>query len=408
MAEDVHAWDALQRAVRIADDAWDLPSLVRPLLDLLGEISGLEATYLTRVEWDDELQVIELARNVGEGFAVPEQAEVPWNDTLCQLALEHGTSWNADVPGTWDGSVAARELGIVTYVSVPVEAGDERPYGTLCGASPRRVEEDPEVLPLLRLFALLIGDAITQQRLRTELAARAERAEQMLEERIRFTATVEHAMRTPLTVVQGWARTLRSRPGLSVEQVDDALVAIDQSAERLIEQLQDLLGEARAHTAGGDDEAVDVAALAEGLRPAVGPDRAYDVSGRLVLRTDRDALAVLVEHLVENALAHTPPGTPVRVHVGGDGDGGVLVVEDDGPGLPDRDDLFDPFVSADPQRPGTGLGLHIVRTVTEQLGGTVTTGAAPSGGARFTVRLPPREAATAGGAALPSPARGGD
>jgi signal transduction histidine kinase len=72
----------------------------------------------------------------------------------------------------------------------------------------------------------------------------------------------------------------------------------------------------------------------------------------------------------------------------------VLVVDDDGPGVPeaDRERVFDRFTRLDEARGradgGAGLGLAVVWRVVEQHGGTVVIGASPLGGARFEVRLP--------------------
>jgi two-component system OmpR family sensor kinase len=81
----------------------------------------------------------------------------------------------------------------------------------------------------------------------------------------------------------------------------------------------------------------------------------------------------------------------VRVATGSGADGVELIVEDDGPGVVDelRPRLFERFVRGSGDRGGSfGLGLAIVRAVAEAHGGTVSVDRAPSGGARFVVRLP--------------------
>lgn len=361
-----------------------LPSLVRPLLELLGELSGFEAVYLTTIDWQAGQQVVEVARNTAaeDGFEVPEGAVVPWHETLCELALEQGGGWNLDVPSTWGRQrPAAVEMGIQSYVSVPVGVGSDEPYGTLCGASPRRVEADPRVGEVLRLFARMIATAIERDRALEQAHARLDYAEHRLAERIRFAAQVEHAMKSPITAIQGWVHTLRRRgddPGLRAT----GLEAIGATAQRLAAQVTDLLTEARSSIGAGTPEDVDVRDLAEDAAH-LARTHDYGVHGELQLRAEPVAVAVLLEHLVENAVTHTPPGTAIRVRL----DEGALTVEDDGPGLPDREDLFEPFVSADPDVRGTGLGLHIVQSITDRLHAELETGASASGGARFTVRF---------------------
>ena len=385
---DARTTDALRRALTVVGEGGDLPDVVRPLLEILADLTGMEAAYLTRIDWDDEQQLIQLARNDDEAaFRIEEGAVYPWQGTMCRLAMADQLWWNDDVQGTWGHHGHIPEIGAGALVTAVVEAGDdEHPYGTLCAASGDRVEPDPDVLAVVRLFAVLIGDLLERHRLQAELAARAARAERLLEDRIRFAATTRHAMRTPLAVIRGWADTLE-RDTLTDEQRHEGFAAIRRGTDRLMDQVEDALAADRQLAGRLQPEHVDVGALARGLAPALG-GRPYEVAGQLHLRTDREGVALVVEHLVENTVAHTPEGTPVRVLLAAAGPGGTIVVEDDGPGLPDRDDLFEAFVSADEHNPGSGLGLHIVESVVERLGGSVTTGASESGGARFTVSLP--------------------
>ncbi|MGH3317673.1 MAG: sensor histidine kinase, partial [Nocardioidaceae bacterium] len=107
-----------------------------------------------------------------------------------------------------------------------------------------------------------------------------------------------------------------------------------------------------------------------------------------------DELRRMLRNLLENAARHAR--RTVRLGLRTTGDAVVLLVEDDGPGIPasDRDRVFERFVRLEEGRShafgGTGLGLAIVRTVAERHGGTVWL--EPSRhGARFVVRLPPPE-----------------
>jgi C4-dicarboxylate-specific signal transduction histidine kinase len=70
-------------------------------------------------------------------------------------------------------------------------------------------------------------------------------------------------------------------------------------------------------------------------------------------------------------------------------DGVELVVEDSGPGIPEavRARLFEPFVTTKPEGKGTGLGLAVCQGIVGRLGGSIDAHDAPSGGARFSVRL---------------------
>jgi len=109
---------------------------------------------------------------------------------------------------------------------------------------------------------------------------------------------------------------------------------------------------------------------------------------------DHDRLEQVFVNLIDNALRHTPPGTPVRVTAGpGQAPGTVEVrVVDQGPGIPpaEAEALFLPYRRGASGAPGAGLGLSIARGIAEAHGGSVTLetpGAGPSG-ACFLVTLP--------------------
>ncbi|MCA1275131.1 sensor histidine kinase, partial [Streptomyces sp. 7G] len=108
-------------------------------------------------------------------------------------------------------------------------------------------------------------------------------------------------------------------------------------------------------------------------------------------------LARLLTNLLDNAAKFSPPGTPVEVALsaygsGGTGAGGTgleLTVRDHGPGIPAEDlpYVFDRFYRAEAARalPGSGLGLAMARQIARAHGAELTAGAAPGGGALFTL-----------------------
>ena len=156
--------DEVLEQLATAVESDDLEALVRPFLSILERVSGLESTYMTRIDTDRGIQEILFARNSGD-LTVAEGLTVPWGDTLCKRALEDDVIWATDVPTRWGDSAAAGELGLVTYVNEPVTIGDDRVYGTLCGASTARVPEAADARRLMRVFAKLIGRHIEREQL---------------------------------------------------------------------------------------------------------------------------------------------------------------------------------------------------------------------------------------------------
>ena len=109
-------------------------------------------------------------------------------------------------------------------------------------------------------------------------------------------------------------------------------------------------------------------------------------------------LRQLVTILADNAIAHSPTGSTVTVHVGPSADGAHLAVDDQGPGVREEDmaHVFDRFWRArGAPAGGTGLGLAIAAWIAQRHGGTIGVTNRPEGGARFAVRLPVRSAARA-------------
>lgn len=109
----------------------------------------------------------------------------------------------------------------------------------------------------------------------------------------------------------------------------------------------------------------------------------------VVAEVDPERLQQVVVNLVGNALQHCRPGTRIAVTLNRVGDQARLVVEDEGPGIAPalRENLFRPFEPVRDDRPSTGLGLWISRTIVEAHGGTLSLDS-PSTGSRFCVELP--------------------
>jgi len=137
----------------------DSDRLVRNLLAELQRLTGLESTYLTSIDWAAALQHITHARNTA-ALEIPEGMSVDWGDTVCRRALEQGVTYTDDVAATLPGSSAAEELGLQTYLSVPVVDGGGEVVGTLCGASTRRVPLGEDAIVLMRRFAQLIAQGV--------------------------------------------------------------------------------------------------------------------------------------------------------------------------------------------------------------------------------------------------------
>lgn len=148
--------------------AQTLEQLVRPMLELLHAVTGMDSTFLTRIDAAAGVQQVVYAHN-GGNLQMPEQMSVPWADTLCRRSIEQEQVHSDHVDTRWGDSQAARALGILTYISIPVRAADGELIGTLCAASDRRVAMADGVEQLLLMFSHLISRQIEREQLIEQL-----------------------------------------------------------------------------------------------------------------------------------------------------------------------------------------------------------------------------------------------
>lgn len=211
-----------------------------------------------------------------------------------------------------------------------------------------------------------------------------------------FVADAAHALRTPLAALTLQAEAAR-RAGddAALDAALDDLRAGLRRANRLVEQLLTLARQAPEAAAAGARSPVALAALARAAvvdasvgAEARGVDLGLAQAADIVVDGDADALRILLDNLVDNALRHAPAGSAVDVSVTADG---ALAVEDRGPGLPaeELDAVFERFRRGRAAiGTGSGLGLAIVRGIAERHGARATLANRDGGGLRAEVRWP--------------------
>jgi two-component system OmpR family sensor kinase len=256
---------------------------------------------------------------------------------------------------------------------------------------------DPDItLPKPRANDEVSDLANTFEAMLRELGAARQETEATLDRQRDFVADASHELRTPLTSILANLELLEAE--LDGEQREMAESAL-RSSKRMRRLVGDLLLLARADAGREAPRTpVDLAAVAREAAQEAGAlssdhPLSLDLPGPVMLSGVADDLHRLAGNLVENALIHTPPGTPVTVSVRREGDSAVLEVADRGPGVPAplRERVFERFArgSGDTARAGgSGLGLAIVKAVADGHGGRVQLLDAPDGGARFVVTLP--------------------
>lgn len=147
-----------------------LETLVRQLLEMLELVTRMESTYLTRIDFDAQRQHIMYAHNSSE-MQIPEGFSVPWNDSLCKRALDDRCIFSNDVAERWRSCLAAQDLGIATFFSIPVRLTDGSLFGTLCATSRARQPYNIEGEQVMNLFANLISHYVEKETLVQQLRA---------------------------------------------------------------------------------------------------------------------------------------------------------------------------------------------------------------------------------------------
>jgi signal transduction histidine kinase len=201
-----------------------------------------------------------------------------------------------------------------------------------------------------------------------------------------FVANVSHELKTPLTVIGGFAETL-AMDDLPTEERAKFVATIRSNTERMRRIVDELLDLSRIESGGwrpapalvdarmAADEVIGAARrTAEEkhvtLVAAIAPDAP-------TVRADPTAIRQVLSNLVDNAVRYTPAGGTVTIYTRGSRDGVWVGVRDTGVGIPAEHlpRIFERFYRADPARSrdagGTGLGLAIVRHLVEAHGGRV-------------------------------------
>jgi two-component system OmpR family sensor kinase len=210
------------------------------------------------------------------------------------------------------------------------------------------------------------------------------RINRLLQERTQMIAAIAHDLRTPLTRL---TFRLDGLPSPLAEKVDADI----QEMKAMISAALDFI---RDRSLGVHRQRLDVRLLVESVvddLADIGHDVTVQAGAPITLEGDPVALRRVVVNLVENGLKY---GERVRVRLRATGDGCVLEIDDDGPGIPEpmQQQVFEPFFRLEASRNrdtgGIGLGLATVRAIVLDHGGTVTLRNRKDRGLRAVVSLP--------------------
>ena len=271
-----------------------------------------------------------------------------------------------------------------------------------------------EVAQLQQSFNAMAADL--EHTLR-ELGAERDRVTGLLESRRQLVVGVSHELRTPVATVRGYLESALRRDATLQGDLRADLETMQREISRLQQLIDDLFLLSRAEVGRLElrPEPTDIGALVQRLVATQAPlawrqrrvELVTDIPEHPLLAwVDAQRLEQILSNLVSNAVRYTPPGGLVAVEVVAEPEHVRLQVRDTGGGIaPDElQRVFERFYRGrtDDVRGGTGLGLALVKQLTEAMGGSVEVGSTPGEGSCFSVRFPRREPLGVSSEAVPS------
>jgi len=279
-------------------------------------------------------------------------------------------------------------------LTVPI-GGDNDLYGSISFAKNDGLVHSAADLELAQELGERLALAIRNVREHTRLV-------DAVGDRERLISIAAHELRGPLCSVRLCLQSLlRSRIPLApkTSRMLEIMAKEERRVARLIDDLLDL-GRIRSGQLELDLSSFDLCELVREVNQQLavqatgaGSHLNLQTRGPVVGRWDRERLGQVVSNLVANAIKYGQ-GRPVIVRATGDVQrgGARIEVSDKGPGIPPElhGRIFEPFKRCDAtgQHDGLGLGLYIVRSIVERLGGAVRVDSRPGAGATFVVELP--------------------
>ncbi len=222
----------------------------------------------------------------------------------------------------------------------------------------------------------------------------------LLERDKQFIANASHELRTPITIIQGFAETLCSYPKLSPGTVGDISEKIARTSKRLENLVQSLLtlskidhfSEEKLREVG----LIEIAHHCKHLVLSSHPEARITIFGSpdLFIRADPQLLDLAVMNLLENAIKYSLSPANLRIEIHQRAQNALIEVRDQGIGIPaiDLPSIFDRFYKVDRQQSsgikGVGLGLSIVKEIVKKHQGSVSVSSQVNVGSVFTISFP--------------------
>jgi signal transduction histidine kinase len=392
---------AISRAGRAVASTLSLEDVLRLILESAQELLG--ATEGSVMLLDEEKKNLRIGAAVGLDESV--RPVIPLGEGVAGWVAEfrEPVILRGDVSDPRFRRFVPKDRQVRSAMSAPLYARAE-PVGVLnvSVSEGDRVYTEHD-LRALTVFADHAAIAISNARLFEREKEASAQLEALDASRREFLAVITHDLKAPLTAILGYVRLLRDLGGgATVEQTREFLKVVDEQGERMLDMLEQLIMATSLEEGAPalSRQPLDLAALVEQSVAAfrgVLRDRPVRVDLPEELPTvfgDASAVQHIMANLLDNAVKYSPEGTGIAVEVRPRPEEVRVTVSDQGPGIAAAElpHVFDRYRRGDGAGGGSsvGLGLFIVRSLTEGHGGRVWADNAPGGGARVTFALPLR------------------
>ncbi len=379
-------------------------------------VATLKAQQASIMIYNPETDLLETRASYGLESEFARNARKRMGEGIAGWVAQHREAVQLDSDaGAFKAHYKANR-NITSAVSLPLRVG-ERCVGVL---NVNRINH-PECFQqhhreMLQLFAEHVGAVIERAEVLERLGSRARELEAVnlrLSETNRlkdvFLSTASHELKTPLTSVIGYAELLHENDAtLSHEQRGEFLKRLRDEADRLLSLIEDILDLSRIESGKltlrrVSMSANEIAHAAVETTRATAEKQGVELLERLdpglpSVALDEVKMRQVVVNLLVNAVKFSPPKGRVVVETLPDGDFLRIQVTDDGVGVSPDDamhifELFGQGVRERGSERGLGIGLHLVKRITELHGGHVGVNSRPGAGSTFWVRLPMKVAA---------------
>ncbi|HEX2578962.1 MAG TPA: ATP-binding protein [Rhabdochlamydiaceae bacterium] len=216
-----------------------------------------------------------------------------------------------------------------------------------------------------------------------------------------FIANASHELRTPITIIKGFAETLQDLPSVSMTMLTEITEKIVRNCQRMDTLVKNLLTLSDIeYVPESKFSPCDVVALADNCRHlllTLSPTTRLDIEkshDQMMIEADPDLLELALMNLLENGVKYSNPPAHLTIYLKQQGDEVLFAVQDRGIGIPPADvgHVFERFYTVNKAHTrrlgGAGLGLSIVKTIIEKHEGTISVASVLNQGTTFTFNIP--------------------